>query len=96
VGLLIVATLIAFYGIRETAWLAIVLTFVEMAGLVFVIIVGIPHLGDNNLLETKAGAGGLFSAAALVMFAYIGFEQIATLSEETVNAAHVIPGAILL
>ena len=96
VGLLIVATLIAFYGIRETAWLAIVLTFAEMAGLVFVIVVGIPHLGDNNLLETKAGAGGLFSAAALVMFAYIGFEQIATLSEETVNASQVIPKAILL
>jgi APA family basic amino acid/polyamine antiporter len=96
VGLLIVATLIAFYGIRETAWLAIVLTFVEMAGLIFVIIVGIPYLGDNNLLETKAGAGGLFSAAALVMFAYIGFEQIATLSEETVNPAQVIPRAILL
>jgi APA family basic amino acid/polyamine antiporter len=95
VALIIVATFIAFYGIRETVWLAILMTAVEAGGLAFIIIIGVPHLGDANLLETKAGAGGLFSAAALIMFAYIGFEQIATLAEETIDAHSVIPKAIM-
>ncbi len=95
IALIIVATLIAFYGIRETAWLAILMTAVEAGGLVFIIVIGVPHVGDANLIETKAGAGGLFSAAALIMFAYIGFEQIATLAEETIDAQSVIPKAIM-
>jgi APA family basic amino acid/polyamine antiporter len=94
-ALIVVATIVAFTGIRETAWLAILLTVAEAGGLAFIIIIGVPHLGEADLLETKAGAGGLFSAAALIMFAYIGFEQIATLAEETVDARTVIPKAIL-
>ncbi len=93
---LVIGTLIAFAGIRETVWLAIVGTLIEVAGLVIVIVIGIPHLGNVDLLQTKAGATGVFSGAALVVFAYIGFEQIATLSEETRDAAFVIPKAILL
>ena len=93
---LAVATLIAFYGIRETLWTAIVLTLIEAGGLVFIIAIGIPHFGDVDLLSTKAGAGGIFGGAALVMFAFIGFEQIATLAEETEDAPRVIPKALLL
>jgi APA family basic amino acid/polyamine antiporter len=93
---LVIGTLIAFAGIRETIWLAIAGTLIEVAGLVIIIVIGIPHLGNVNLLETRAGATGVFSGAALVVFAYIGFEQIATLSEETRDAVFVIPRAILL
>lgn len=96
VGSLVVATLIAFYGIREAVWTSIVLTLVEAAGLVFVIAVGLPHLGDENLLAAQHGATGIFAGAALVMFAFIGFEQIATLAEETVEASRLIPRALLL
>src|SRR3990170_4349680 len=96
VGALVVATLIAFYGIRESVWTSMVLTLVEAGGLVFVIAIGVPHLGDVDLLESKAGATGIFGGASLVMFAFIGFEQIATLSEETRDASRVIPRALLL
>jgi APA family basic amino acid/polyamine antiporter len=95
-AVLVAATVIAFYGVRETFWTAIVLTLVEAGGLVFIVAIGVPHLGDADLLSTKAGAGGLFGAAALVMFAFIGFEQIATLAEETEDAPRVIPRALLL
>jgi APA family basic amino acid/polyamine antiporter len=63
---------------------------------VFVIAIGVPHLGDVDLLEAEMGAAGIFSGAALVMFAFIGFEQIATLSEETRDAVHIVPRALLL
>jgi len=93
---LVAATFIAFYGIRETVWLAVALTLAEVGGLVFVIVIGVPHLGDVDLLEAEMGAAGIFSGAALVMFAFIGFEQIATLSEETRDAVRIVPRALLL
>ena len=93
---LAVATLIAFYGIREAVWASIVLTLIEAGGLVFIIAIGVPHLGEHDLLEAQKGAGGIFSGAALVMFAFIGFQQVATLSEETVDAPRIVPRALLL
>jgi APA family basic amino acid/polyamine antiporter len=91
-----VATLIAFSGVRESVRLAIVLTAIEVVGLIIVIVVGLPHIGDVDLLDTQAGTAGVFSGMSLVFFAYIGFEQIATLSEETRDSRTAIPRAILL
>jgi APA family basic amino acid/polyamine antiporter len=93
---LIVATLIAFLGIREAVWVSILLTVVEMGGLVFAITIGIPHIGDVNIFDAEFGTMSLFSGAALVLFAFIGFQQIATLSEEAENAQRVVPRAMLL
>ncbi|MFN0095852.1 MAG: APC family permease [Dehalococcoidia bacterium] len=88
-------TLIAFAGVREAVWVSIVLTFIEAGGLVFVIVVGLPDVGDRDLLAGP-GVRELFSGAALVTFAFIGFGQVAALAEETVDAPRVIPRAILL
>ena len=96
VAALAVATLIAWAGIRETVWTAIVFTLIEVGGLVFIIAIGVPHVGDVDLLDAKGGAAGIFSGAALVMFAFIGFEQVATLAEETRDATRTIPRALIL
>ncbi len=93
---LLVAASIAVYGIREAIWSSIALTLVEVGGLVFIIAIGVPHFGDVDLLETRAGLASVLSGAALVVFAFIGFEQIATLAEETTDAPHKIPTALLL
>lgn len=93
---LAVAGGIAAYGIRESMWASILLTVIEVAGLVFIIAIGVPHLSDVPLLDARSGAAGIFSGAALVIFAFIGFEQIATLSEETKDAPRVVPMAVLL
>ena len=96
VAALLVATLIAFYGIKQAVWASMALTAVEVGGLVFIIAIGAPHLGDIDLLEAQKGAPGIFAGAALVMFAFIGFQQIATLAEETVDAPRIIPRAMML
>lgn len=93
---LVVATLVAFIGIKQAVWVSILLTVVELSGLVLIIAVGVPHFGDVNISDAQHGMSGVFGAAALVMFAFLGFEQIATLSEETVEAQRVIPRAMLL
>jgi APA family basic amino acid/polyamine antiporter len=93
---LAVATIIATIGIRQAMWTSIALCLVELAGLIFVIAIGVPHLGDADLLLVHGGASGLLSGAALIMFAFIGFEQIATLAEETTDARRTVPRAMIL
>ncbi len=83
-------------GIRETVALAIIFTVIEAAGLGLVIVVGVPALGSVDLADVHNGWSGLIAAAALVFFAYQGFEAIATLSEEVVEPTKNIPRAFLI
>jgi APA family basic amino acid/polyamine antiporter len=93
---LVVATLIAFAGIEQTVRLMIVGTLVEVAGLILIIVIGLPHIPDAHLTEFKGGAGGVLGGAALVMFAYIGFSEIATLAEEAENPTRTVPRAMVI
>jgi APA family basic amino acid/polyamine antiporter len=95
-GALGLAGAIAGYGIRESMWASVALTVIEVAGLVFIVVIGVPHLGDVPLLDAKSGASGIFAGSALVIFAFIGFEQVATLAEETHDARRTVPMAVLL
>jgi len=95
VALLVVLTAVIAAGIERSIWLSVALACLQILGLVLVIAAGAPHIGDRPLLE-GASAGGVLSGAALVFFAFIGFDDIATLSEETRDAASVVPRALLL
>jgi APA family basic amino acid/polyamine antiporter len=93
-GLIVALTVIIAGGIQRSIWLTVALVFLQVGGLVLVIIAGAPHFGDVSLLE-GATVSGVMGAAALVFFAFIGFDEIVTLSEETHDAARVIPAALL-
>jgi APA family basic amino acid/polyamine antiporter len=93
--LIILLSFIVLYGIKESVWFAVVATLTEAAGLVLIIAMGVPYLGSVDYFEFPSLAG-VFSAAALIFFAYIGFEQIARLSEETKNPKVNIHRAMLL
>ena len=85
------------YGIAESAWIAVSCTVLEMIGLAVIIAVGVPNLGTIDYFEmAPAGFSGVISAGALIFFAYIGFEEIVQLSEETRDATKNIPRAVLL
>lgn len=71
--LLVIVAVVISTGIAESIGLAIVLTLVEAAGLVFVILIGIPFWGQADYLEMPRGASGVWSAASLIFFAYLGF-----------------------
>jgi basic amino acid/polyamine antiporter, APA family len=81
-GLLVVATAITLSGMKQSVALLIALTIPTVFGLIAVIIVGMPHVGDFNLFEVPSGFSGVANAAALVFFAYLGFETMANLAEE--------------
>lgn len=97
-ALLLIAGLAAIgvYGIRETALFAIAMTLIEAGGIVFVIVIGIPYLGSVDYFAMPKGLPGVFQASALVFFAYMGFEEMVKLAEETREPERTIPRALLL
>jgi APA family basic amino acid/polyamine antiporter len=96
VGLLLVSGVIVYAGIAGTVGLAVLLTVVEAAGLVFVIVVGVPYWGDVNYLEMPHGVGGVWSAASLIFFAYIGFDELGNFAEEMRDPERDLPRALLI
>jgi APA family basic amino acid/polyamine antiporter len=96
IGLVLVSSIVVFMGIGESALLAGILTFIEVAGLVFIVAVGVPHFGEVNIMEMPMGVVGTIGAASLVFFAYLGFEGMANLSEEMKNPQRDLPRAIML
>jgi amino acid transporter len=95
VGLFIFLSFIMVYGIKESARLAILITFIELSGLLLIIYVGSPYLGAVNYFEAPNMAG-IFEASALIFFAFLGFEDIVRLSQETKDAEKTTPKALLI
>jgi APA family basic amino acid/polyamine antiporter len=96
-ALLIAAlSFILLRGIRESAWIAGIFTLIEVGGLLLIIAAGVPHLGKVDYLEMPMGFSGIFAAAALVFFAYQGFEEIAKFSEEVRSPEKTIPRALII
>ena len=73
----------------------IVFTLIEAAGLVALIAVGARDPDFGRVLATPPHAGVL-GGAALIFFAYLGFEEIANLAEEARHPARDLPRAILI
>ena len=94
--LLVVCSCILLAGIKESAVIEVIFTFIEVLGLLIIIFIGLPYIGSVNYFELARGMSGVFESAALVFFAYIGFESVARLAEETRNPTVTIPRAIIL
>jgi APA family basic amino acid/polyamine antiporter len=95
-ALIAILSFINFLGIKESSKINILFTAVEVFGLILVIVLAFNLYGKVNYFETPAGLRGVFSAAALIFFAYIGFEDIANITEETKNPKKNIPKAFIL
>ncbi|MBI4312419.1 MAG: amino acid permease, partial [Chloroflexi bacterium] len=95
-GLLVAVAFVAWLGIRESVALVAVMSLIEIGGLLVVIIIGVPHWGEHPLLESAKGVPGIWSAAALIFFAYLGFDELGNLAEEMKHPERDLPRAVLL
>jgi APA family basic amino acid/polyamine antiporter len=101
---IIVLAAINFRGIAESVKINVVLTCIELVGLLIVIAVGAYALtqgvGDaSRALEFNADGdpfGLVISGAALAFFAIIGFEDSVNLVEETKNPQRDFPRAFFI
>ncbi len=89
-------SLVNFVGIRMSSRFNAIATALEFLGLLLIIVLGLPHWGSVDLMEMPNGLTGVFQAGALVFFAFMGFETIVKLREETKNPDKTIPRALLL
>ncbi|MGD2133436.1 MAG: APC family permease [Maricaulaceae bacterium] len=95
-GALAVLLALTLWGVREAVWAAAAVTFVEAAGLIWVIAIGAPTAITAPVAFEPAGVAGVFAAASIAFFAFIGFEDIVNMAEETHAPERTLPRAILL
>lgn len=97
-----VLIMIALRGIAESARVAAALTVLEVAGLLWIIAVAAPMLGNlstltlaelvpMNLPAWQGVLGGVF----LAFFAFIGFEDMVSIAEEVKEPQRTIPKGIV-
>jgi APA family basic amino acid/polyamine antiporter len=95
-GLVTGLSLLLIRGIKISALLASLFTLVEVGGLLLIILIGFPFVGRVDYLEMPLGFPGVLAGAALVFFAYIGFEDVVKLAEETREPGRNIPLGLLI
>lgn len=94
--LIFLLCILNFVGIEESSKVNIVFTIIEALGLLLIVALGIPFLGTVNYFEASQGLQGILKASTFIFFAYLGFEDIANLAEETKNPERNIPKALIL
>lgn len=94
-GLLAVLTGVAVSGIRNSAWMNATFTIIEIVGLLIVVFVatGSGTFAQGALQTTTPGVLG---GAALLFFVYLGFEDVANLTEEAKDPARDVPRALFI
>lgn len=93
-ALVIVAavTVLLIYGIRESATTNSAIVIIKVAVVVFFIAFGSFMVNPTNWHPfMPSGFGGVMSGAAIVFFAFIGFDAISTTAEETRNPQRDLP-----
>lgn len=94
--LIILLSFLNFYGLKESMKLNLLMVSVTVGGLLLIIFLGIPYIGSVNYFDMKFGTEGIMAAAAFIFFAYLGFEDIANISEEAKKPRSAIPKAIII
>jgi amino acid transporter len=94
---------VAVWGIAESTLLAAAITLIEVGGLLAVVFVGRTALAtfpsEWTLFIPGQGSGnwsGLLFGATLAFYAYIGFEDMVDVAEETRDVRRTLPLSILL
>ena len=89
-------TILLIYGIRESARTNTAIVVTKVAVVVFVIAFGAFMVQPTNWHPfLPNGVGGMMSGAAIVFFAFIGFDAVSTTAEETKNPQRDMPIGII-
>ncbi|TKI64171.1 APC family permease [Nocardioides jishulii] len=95
--------LINYIGITESVWITMLMTFVEIAGLVLVLIIGIWYVVQRDpdfsrLVQFETTTNPIWAivgGVALAFFAMTGFENVVNVAEETVDPHRAFPRALV-
>ncbi|BDA45110.1 Cationic amino acid transporter 1 [Coccomyxa sp. Obi] len=83
-------------GTKESAAFNSVVTGMNVIAIIYVLCVGAPFAHGSNLHPfAPFGVRGIFSAASVVFFAFVGFDSVATVAEEVEDPAASLPIGIV-
>ena len=83
-------------GTKESAAVNFVMVIIKLAVLVFFIVIAFVNIDFDNLTPfAPNGFDAVTTAAAIIFFAFIGFDAVSTGSEEAQNPARDLPLAII-
>lgn len=106
-GLIFMAlvAIVNFRGVGESVKANVILTCVELTGLLIIILIGLWAIGTGQgdvsraLTFEPAGDRGIFwsviAATTLAFFAMVGFEDSVNMAEETKNPSKIFPKVLL-
>ena len=95
-GIVMLITWLLLRGARESARANTIMVVIKLLVLALFIGVGVTHLNPDNYTPfAPNGFTGIHQGAAIVFFAYIGFDAISTAAEETINPQRNLPIGIL-
>lgn len=98
--LVISISIVVGLGAKHSAIFNKVVTGINMLVVAFVVVVGIFHVNPKNWVGDHQflpyGVSGILAGAASCFYCFVGFDVIATASEETLNPKRSIPLSIMV
>jgi len=89
-------TIVLVRGISESAWFNTAMVVLKLVIIAFFLAVGVFYVKPENWTPfAPNGFRGISSAAAVLFFAYIGFDAVSTAAEETRNPQRDMPIGII-
>jgi len=89
-------TTVLYRGIRESARFNTIMVILKLMVLAFFVLVGCFYVKPDNWTPFMPnGWSGIQAGAAIVFFAYLGFDAVSTVAEETVNPRRDLPIGII-
>jgi len=104
VFIVVVMSLVLIRGTSESAWVNGIIVILKVSIVIIFVLVGFKYIRPENLkplIPKNTGAFGSFGwsgiirAAAVVFFAYIGFDAVSTAAQETKDPKRAMPIGIL-
>ena len=95
-GIVAAITVLLLQGAKESSRANNIMVIIKLLVLTLFVVVGGMHINPENYKPfAPNGFRGIHQGAAIVFFAYIGFDAISTAAEETINPQRNIPRGIL-
>ena len=99
-GIVALITIVLVWGIKESAQFNAVMVLIKVLVLLFFIGVSLYFVSPSEMAKNwhpfqPNGLPGTLAGAAVVFFAYIGFDAVSTVAEETKNPARDLPIGII-
>ena len=99
-GIVALITIVLVWGIKESSNFNAVMVLIKILVLLFFIGLALYYVSPATMVQhwqpfQPQGWFGTFTGAAVVFFAYIGFDAVSTVAEETKNPARDLPVGII-